>query len=915
VKSGVGSYRATLHFSKGQESLAREVIRDKVRRGGQYLRAKQGWIVLSPQIANRLSEIDQRFGEDFTLDDSEVLGLPSMRLSNLDLHVPTLETLTATHDAQRALKVLNDLRLDGLPAGLAGFDKSGVPLLIAACRDLFADYPEARILWVVADDQPKATRAALESQFAVISANRPGDFSRTGAVFVTDRYHDSLHYTQWTAAVFENVERLLTTADFAGWAGLPRVWTLFAGPAWMTSPNAMRRERAYDLMRLVRMSPSAFDQFWKHCIQPAAPPASAAPSAPATPPAAKLPDKLATTFKQIVLGNAPEAPSSALPIPPRAPPPSAPPQPAPHVAPSVFRPQFESAPEPRKTRESFVSQAKRLANRTEASAEPVYFLKILPTYADMTPDQQRWYFYWRTQVRAGNWLPIDLTYLFVYAYEVINLIGFESPQAACDQLKSVWQRYRQAQPQLDGYLIDWIADLSALFKLSQTPLDWIVQVMRSGVLAPDSGLMFEAWHAHGQVIETMPAPLLYMLAKMTPTASKFYQQQNTNGVLDQAFIKSVAAVDRYLRQGGEKGLFDLPPRDHPRDLQRVPFLNAPNEYPQTPLLIAEVHFEPEAQPLLALHLQSIIKHTENILRARAAFKGKLRGVDLPDGWAAVIERAQVIRPSLKPVALDPSRIERLKSESSDVRAMLTVEEAEAPVPTPSTETSPMPPDSIPEDNFDFVPVRPADAPDGLLTELRPIYELMGNDPQSPVYVLFAALRQAGWKATPNTLQAALGTTFLSPVIDQVNEKAQALVGDFILFEENGAWVLSDDFCDEVEYLLDHAYAPPHVATAEPDYTPLGENWAAFAKQLQPVHWRILETLLAGANVQEILNREALAAHTMPSVLIEALNTAALDQTGDLIIDTMVEPPALLEDAVDSIRQLLSWAVNQPALVR
>ncbi len=250
-----------------------------------------------------------------------------------------------------------------------------------------------------------------------------------------------------------------------------------------------------------------------------------------------------------------------------------------------------------------------------------------------------------------------------------------------------------------------------------------------------------------------------------------------------------------------------------------------------------------------------------------------------------------------------------------MRAMLTVPDEDDAPPLAVVQSLESVQDLSTQPNLvtGFAPIRPADAPDGRLTDLPSVYKIMGSSADSPTYVMIATLRGSGWKATSAVLQAALGAMFLSTVIDQVNERAQELLGDLLLFEEDGLWLLADDFCDEAEYLLDHAYILP--VSTQPDYSMLGEGWTGFAQLLQPVHWRILEALLASSDVQVILRQEALAAHTMPNLLIKLINGYALDETGDLIIDTMGEPPQLIEETIDSIQQLMAWALNQPGLMR
>src|SRR5690606_27634976 len=78
----------------------------------------------------------------------------------------------------------------------------------------------------------------------------------------------------------------------------------------------------------------------------------------------------------------------------------------------------------------FVEQAKKFVNTTERQANPTPFMQYWPTYEAMNSAQRKWYFYWRSQVRHDNYLPTDLSYIFLHVYEVIHLVGFDSAKDA-----------------------------------------------------------------------------------------------------------------------------------------------------------------------------------------------------------------------------------------------------------------------------------------------------------------------------------------------------------------------------------------------------------------------------------------------------------------------------------------------------
>jgi hypothetical protein len=102
----------------------------------------------------------------------------------------------------------------------------------------------------------------------------------------------------------------------------------------------------------------------------------------------------------------------------------------------------------------FVKEA-RLKKEWRGEATPsLPFTSYWPTYAVMSPGQKQWYFYWRSRALAEEYPPCDLSYLFIYIYELINNIH----DNALKRLYSLWVAYRGSHPELDVYLPLWILD-------------------------------------------------------------------------------------------------------------------------------------------------------------------------------------------------------------------------------------------------------------------------------------------------------------------------------------------------------------------------------------------------------------------------------------------------------------------------
>ncbi len=316
----------------------------------------------------------------------------------------------------------------------------------------------------------------------------------------------------------------------------------------------------------------------------------------------------------------------------------------------------------------FVEQASAYVDRTEAQAAPVPFMQYWPTYESMDAAQQQWYFYWRAQLRQGNQLPTDLSYLFVHVYEVINMVGFDSPGTAFKHLDAFWRTYRQLQPKLDRYLPDWIADFIVLHQLAPNALDWYGEVSKlTG--AADLNFALETWVNSGDSFEALPDATLFALAKYNPTKSKFYKQFAESTGLRQGYKKALLAIDEATRKDHGKTLFQLHQPERRQVIRRAPFASAVHAYPGTALEIAATHAWTAVEPLSAA-LNSIIKHADNVLRGQVGYRYRVRGIQLTAASKSVIEAALQPTAPKRELSIDHSELAQLAKESEALRERL-----------------------------------------------------------------------------------------------------------------------------------------------------------------------------------------------------------------------------------------------------
>ncbi|MEG1631855.1 MAG: TerB N-terminal domain-containing protein [Hydrogenoanaerobacterium sp.] len=197
----------------------------------------------------------------------------------------------------------------------------------------------------------------------------------------------------------------------------------------------------------------------------------------------------------------------------------------------------------------FFKDMKKYENRigTVVPFEP--FMTYWPTYDSMTKSQQNWYFYWRSEVRKQNYVQTDLSYIFVYIYELLSGVGYLTPQDGYDKLIAIWQAYREQFPKLDGYLHDWIFDFAMLHNLEYTEI-----VSCDSLRLMPSAKTDLLIDRHSEDIPLkLPFELVDALCDYSLIGSKFYKEDH-QALMQEAIPRVVALADAMLQKQKNKGI-------------------------------------------------------------------------------------------------------------------------------------------------------------------------------------------------------------------------------------------------------------------------------------------------------------------------------------------------------------------------
>lgn len=95
------------------------------------------------------------------------------------------------------------------------------------------------------------------------------------------------------------------------------------------------------------------------------------------------------------------------------------------------------------------------------------FSAYYPSYHQMSHNQLRTYFTWRTQVRKGNVTDTSLSYAFLYIYELLNGIGVTDPEDGLNRLVSFWQIFRTFHTTIDRYILPWFKDYHIYYPIKR----------------------------------------------------------------------------------------------------------------------------------------------------------------------------------------------------------------------------------------------------------------------------------------------------------------------------------------------------------------------------------------------------------------------------------------------------------------
>lgn len=331
------------------------------------------------------------------------------------------------------------------------------------------------------------------------------------------------------------------------------------------------------------------------------------------------------------------------------------------------------------TREqTFVKQAREFESVICSEAPFVSYRAYWPTYEQMSSAQKRWYFYWRKEVKQGRYPDTDLSYLFLYIYELIHGVGWSTPEEGLALLDEVWFGYGEREKKIDTYMREWIFDFCLVHGLEMPYTELMKKIPRK----LSNELKEREWMRRftSDPLD-LPWDMLTMLLDYDAEQSRFFKEQGRKEM--KTYIpKVIALVDRYwMKKHGLRLIHRFWPEEVTR--KRILFQSAVYDHDFYGKHTEVRVFPISEHPPLRSYLTQLVRYSENKLRELMGFKGRLRGVKLESEVEELISRyltreikereVQAAKAARPVVTINRKKLRRLQQESEEVRDMLTID--------------------------------------------------------------------------------------------------------------------------------------------------------------------------------------------------------------------------------------------------
>ena len=470
---------------------------------------------------------------------------------------------------------------------------------------------------------------------------------------------------------------------------------------------------------------------------------------------------------------------------------------------------------------NFYELAIKNKDRTVEAAPDVPFMCYWPSYELMSEQQLNWYFYLRTKFRSFEYPKADLSYIFLYIYELINGVGIIDSEDGLIRLIKIWNAYKNNYKNLTNYLPEWITDYMDIYNCQPEGAFELLNNYELTSYIPENFIISHYINKN----HNMPVELIARLSDYAFYKSNFItkkepvEQENDIPDNGKLFLKGlpivIKKIDTLMKNEGQ-GIFEKFKPDITQQKSKIPFRSAVFE--QSLRISASTSAYTSYKPLREF-ITSIIRHYENALRLLCNYRGKLKEEPLSDNILKLIKNTaeeDFVQSRKKDVIItvDKEKLVRLMKEAEVVRKKLLepVNEPENNENDKEENIVSVPENIIKEENIN-ISQKTTQYEDWVIVEKTDIdissQPLTASSDGQTLINLFSDTQQQILKymiknkgrCSEKELAGTFKNNFINTETDSINEKSLEVFNDLLIAYEDGFWYIIEDYIDELTELL------------------------------------------------------------------------------------------------------------------
>ncbi|MDR3343802.1 MAG: TerB N-terminal domain-containing protein [Treponema sp.] len=314
-------------------------------------------------------------------------------------------------------------------------------------------------------------------------------------------------------------------------------------------------------------------------------------------------------------------------------------------------------------------------------------------FSMLNKKRRDFFLYWRGEFRHGRMLEVPRNYIYIYALELIMVMGGGEPMDYFRELLRLWRSYRDKHPQLDYHLPRWLLDFAVLYQITDRAFPELLPYAQDC----ESNTVMQNIYLHKRYIEEdHPIRFADILGLLRFDPKKSGQDEEDSPVqgmsmeqehrLEHPIEAALQGVDRYLRDHCGKKLFAF---FYPSQAITYLFKGFP---PMDHLGHAEYTGEWidfYAHKPLREFFQRVSAYIEFRLNQEGASQKGAQEPRLEPLWKYLVDTELGFpgarlpaAPGLKTIELEQDTLDQLRHESDAVRELLRIETDEALMPEP-----------------------------------------------------------------------------------------------------------------------------------------------------------------------------------------------------------------------------------------